>query len=380
MNNEVYVESTPEEELEYSEDIPYDTNSWGADLSFRDLLTRLKEKELIKPELQRNFVWDKKEASRFIDSLLLGLPIPSIFLAKKEDNFFIVDGFQRITTVNDFVNGIFSRDKSIFKLTNSDTINERWRGKSFKELSHSEQKRILSTTIHAIIFSYKIDPSKKNTILYQVFKRINESGKTLTPQEIRNCIYQGKFNDLLKLLNKDDNWRDLYGRPPDSRMKDLELILRFFTISGDMVLKSKSSQISLSKELNLFMENNEFIIEKKLFQYEKEFRKVIKFIKENMSLNAFHNYSKDKAGKIKKEYTLSDKFHPTIFDAISIATLFALRKNNIKDLKNLEVKRLNLLKNKDFIEATSIRTTNTENIKMRISLALKFIYGIEYEK
>ena len=181
----------------YSNNDLYNISSWGADLSFRELITMYEEDELQKPELQRKYVWDKVEASRFIDSLLLGLPVPSIFLANTSDgNKLIIDGFQRIMTVYDYVKGIWSKDKKVFKLSNSEKINEKWRGKAFAELEETEKKRIKSTTIHAIIFEQK-SPKEDDTSLYQIFERINTSGRTLFPQEIRNCVYQGKFNDML---------------------------------------------------------------------------------------------------------------------------------------------------------------------------------------
>lgn len=89
-----------ENEDEYSDDDLFKISSWGADLSFRELISRYDDD----PELQRNYVWDKPEASRFIDSILLGLPIPSIFLAKtKDEKLLIIDGYQRFMTVRDYV-------------------------------------------------------------------------------------------------------------------------------------------------------------------------------------------------------------------------------------------------------------------------------------
>ena len=112
------------EEDDYSNDDLYNINSWGADLSFRELISMYEDGELLKPELQRNYVWDKNEASRFIESLLMGLPVPSIFLAKTDDECkLIVDGYQRIMTVYDYVKkGIFSKDGKVFKLSNSNAI------------------------------------------------------------------------------------------------------------------------------------------------------------------------------------------------------------------------------------------------------------------
>ena len=120
----------------YSDDDLFKISSWGADLSFRELISRYEDNELVKPELQRNYVWDKAEASRFVDSLLLGLPVPSIFLAKTDDErMLIVDGYQRIMTVYDFIRGIFSGDEKVFRLSRSEKVNPRWRGKAFSELS-----------------------------------------------------------------------------------------------------------------------------------------------------------------------------------------------------------------------------------------------------
>ena len=218
LKNVDYIAS--EQDDSYSDDSLYNINSWGADLSFRELVDRYKEGEIIKPEMQRNYVWDKAEASRFIDSILLGLPVPSVFLAKPEiteEELLIVDGYQRIMTVHDYIEGIFRRDGKPFGLTNSEKINKRWRGKTFKELTENEQKKIKNTTIHSIIF-VQIKPLN-DTSFYQIFERINTSGRTLQPQEIPNCIYQGDFNRQLIELNKLPKWRELFGSTePDSRM------------------------------------------------------------------------------------------------------------------------------------------------------------------
>ena len=96
-------------------------------------------------------------------------------------------------TVYDYVRGIFTTDGKVFKLSNSDKINSRWRNKAFSELTTDEQRKIKSTTIHAIVFEQK-KPENDDTSLYQVFERINTSGRSLMAQEIRNCVYQGSLN------------------------------------------------------------------------------------------------------------------------------------------------------------------------------------------
>src|SRR6185369_5625940 len=176
MAEDTYVKipNESDEADDYSNDDLYNIESWGADLSFRELITMYDEDELKKPELQRHYVWDKSEASRFIESLLLGLPVPSIFLAKTSDEKkLIIDGYQRIMTVYEYVmKRVFSKDGKSFKLSSSKRINDRWRGKSFDELSDTDQRKIRSTTIHAIIFQQK-EPKDDDTSLFQIFERIN---------------------------------------------------------------------------------------------------------------------------------------------------------------------------------------------------------------
>ena len=153
---QIKLEETAEELMEYSDDDLYNINSWGADLSFREIITMYEDEELLKPELQKKYVWTRTEASRFIDSILLGLPVPSVFFAKEQnETMLIIDGFQRIMTVYDYVKGIFSGDGKIFKLSNTENINARWRGKAFAELDIEEKRRIRNTTINAIIFEQK---------------------------------------------------------------------------------------------------------------------------------------------------------------------------------------------------------------------------------
>ena len=289
----VNIKSESDENDSYSEET-YNITSWGADLSFRELIFMYKDEELLKPEIQRNYVWDKTEASRFIESLLMGLPVPSIFLARlPNEKQLIIDGYQRIMTVYDYVmTGIFSKDNKIFKLSNSELINRKWRGKAYSELNPDDQRRIRNTTIHAIIFEQK-HPKNDDTSLYQIFERINTSGRTLTPQEIRNCVYQGPFNTSLIELNKHESWRTLFGsKNPDERMRDIEFILRFFALNTDMIRNNKAMQISLKKELNLFMKSDDSQKPEVIRTREETFIKTMDFIYKNMGGNAFHNISK----------------------------------------------------------------------------------------
>ena len=107
------------EEETFSDDALFNISSYGLDMSFREIINMYDDGDLEKPEMQRKYVWTRSEASRFIDSILLGLPVPSIFLAKtRDEKRLIVDGYQRIMTVYDYVkSGIFGGDGKPFSLS-----------------------------------------------------------------------------------------------------------------------------------------------------------------------------------------------------------------------------------------------------------------------
>lgn len=366
-----------QEELDdsYSNDDLYNINSWGADLSFRELISMYDEDELLKPELQRKYVWEKPEASRFIESILLGLPVPSIFLANtKDDKKLIIDGFQRIMTVVDYVDGIWSKDGKIFRLSNTDKINSRWKGKAFSELSSSDQRRIRSTTIHAIVFEQRA-PNDNDTSLYQVFERINTGGRALMPQEIRNCVNQGHFNDLLFELNNNQSWRLLFGKDEeDSRMRDLEFILRFFALDTEYIKTATVSAISLKKYLNEFMGSSSSQSLETIRKRRDKFNFVMNFAHNFIGENVFYNIVSGEETKIRK------RFYPTIFDAICPAISIAhQRLGTNMPIDNLEEKRLALLKDADFRKYSSEGTMQISHIHGRIDKALTYLFGLRYE-
>jgi uncharacterized protein with ParB-like and HNH nuclease domain len=361
----------------YSNDDLYNINSWGADLSFRELITMYDEDELLKPELQRFYVWDKPEASRFIESILLGLPVPSIFLANtRDDKKLIIDGYQRIMTIYDYVKkGIWRKDGKTFKLSNTDKINDRYRGKAFSELPEQDQRRIRSTTIHAIVFEQKA-PNDNDTSLYQVFERINTGGRALMPQEIRNCVNQGAFNTLLFELNENQNWRTLFGKDDiDPRMRDMEFILRFLALDTEFIKNNESSTISLKKYLNEFMGSTNSQTPEIIEERREKFNFVMQFIIDHIGENAFYNITGGDESKIRK------RFYPTIFDSICPAVAIAHRHfGDDIPTEKLEEKRLALLKDEDYKTYISEGTMQIAHIHGRIDKALNYLFGISYEQ
>lgn len=371
---EIEVDILPDEEQMYSDDDLYNINSWGADLSFREIINMYEEDELLKPELQRKYVWTKVEASRFIDSILLGLPVPSVFFAKEpNETMLIIDGFQRIMTVYDYVNGIFSGDGKIFKLSNTDNINARWRGKAFAELEIEEKRRIRNTTIHAIIFEQKYP--RNDTGMFQIFERINTGGRTLKAQEIRNCVYQGKCNSLLFRLNKNKNWRTILGmEDEDARMADLELILRFFAMD-DLINRKEADnkQINLAKYLNAYMSDKTKCSDDEIAGMESKFEIMIKTCEKIFGNIAFRNLKSD----LEK---FTNKINPALFDAVSVATVYAIEKGAYNEDKDYMGNYIKLLNETEFKELISRRTTNTQNIFKRINMVSEELYGVTYER
>lgn len=354
----------PQEENEdfYSDDDLFEISSWGADLSFRELISRYDDDELVKPELQRNYVWDKAEASRFIDSILLGLPVPSIFLAKTTDEkLLIIDGYQRLMTVRDYVKGVFSKDGNVFKLSKSEKIHDRWKGKAFLELNSEDQRKIRNTTIHAIIFMQK-HPTEGDTSLFQVFERINSGGRSLLSQEIRNCVYQGPLNSLLFELNRNPIWRALWGREEqDSRMRDMECILRFFAIA-DLASEDPNtapSRVSLKKYLNQYMgsHNQESLCE----NLRTRFLSSIAYAYEHLGIDAFHNVSPSNPDR------LVQAFSATVFDSVLIAIDIGLRRGIAEKYSaGLAERRKEILQDKNFQKYLSLETMRSETIRNRV--------------
>ena len=192
------------------------------------------------------------------------------------------------------------------------------------------------------------------------------------PQEIRNCVYQGKFNTLIFELNKNAKWRKLFGElKEDPRMKDLEFILRFFALNSPDVKKMEKGAISLKKYLNEYMGSKDSSSEVVLNNRGEDFTKSINFIYKYFGENAFFNLQTSDLSIIRK------RFYPTIFDSVMIATSIALKKG-FTTTKSLEYKRIKLLKNPDYRKAISEGTMKVENIHYRINLALQIIYEMKY--
>lgn len=363
------IEEERNEEL--SNDDLFNISSWGADPSVRELITQYSEGDIEKPELQRKYVWNKKVASRFIESLLLGLPVPSIFLANIESTGkrLIIDGYQRIRTLHDFIHeGIWRGDDSVFRLVDSNVINKRWRNKTFEELSESDKRRLKNYTIHAIIVEQRRPAN--DSAMFQIFERINTSGVSLNDQEVRNCVYQGAMNTRLFELNQKKEWRVLFGKKTqDNRMIDLELILRFFAMNKPEIYLSNEKNFVLKKILNDEMANNRSESDY-LDRICDDFVNTIEFIYKYFGEEGFYNLQND-LQKIRK------RLYPTVYDSLMIATSIALSKGFNPAGEDLKARRMAMLKDESYRESITQGTMTVEHIQTRIRRALKIVYELD---
>lgn len=210
----------------------FEITAYGADYPVDALVKRYEDKDIEIPQWQRGWVWSPRDAARFVESLLLGLPVPGIFLYQEPSTrkLLVVDGQQRLRSLVAYYNNdlggrpfrLPERPLSRYQPANPD-----FAGRSYKELQDSDRRSLDNQIIHATVV--KQDNTDGASSIYHVFERINSTGVRLQPQEIRSVIYRGTLDDLLQGLNKNTIWRQVYGQP-SKHLKDQELILRFIAL------------------------------------------------------------------------------------------------------------------------------------------------------
>ncbi len=183
------------------------------------LNTRIQHGEMdLSPDFQRNAgIWNLKQKSRLIESLLLRIPLPAFYVASdRDENWAVVDGLQRLSTISGFMNGEFSL-RGLEYLVQLETL-------SFEELPRSMQRRIEETELVLNV----IQPGTPEEVMFNVFSRINTGGLTLNGQEIRHAINKGPARDLLRDLAQSDEFlKATSGSISDRRMLARECVLRF---------------------------------------------------------------------------------------------------------------------------------------------------------
>lgn len=241
------------------------------------------------PEYQRNYVYDEKRASSLIESILIGIPIPAVYLCEENDGVYsVIDGQQRITSFVKYLKNEYGL-KGLTELKDLE-------GKLFKDLDKSIQRKLKAKSLRAISLN-----KDSQDLKYEIFSRLNQGAVSLKPQELRNCLYRGTFNDMLHDIAKSNtNLKELF-HDKNSRQNYEERILRFFTLRDISFLK-----MTYVNAMNNYMKNHCNIAANELQKKKSMFNSLIDIVIQILGEDAFFS-NKDRK-----------KFNGAVYDSIMI--------------------------------------------------------------
>jgi len=335
---------------------------FGTDFDVHGLVRRLNQADIVIPNFdpagatdsdlegfQRSFVWRKYQMDRFIESLLLGYPVPGIFLVQQPDKkLLVLDGQQRLRSLQAFYGTTAAPGFAL------DDVADAYAGATYDTLSEEDRRTLDNTFIHGTIVKY--DPEQGgDDAVYQVFERLNTGGANLTPHEIRVALYSGEFVRLLRDLNGDVNWRKLYG-PRSNRLKDQELILRFAAFR----LNSENYKRPLKRFLNDFVgdhRNGAGIDMKGLTE---SFQDVCKVIATHIGRRAFR---------------ATGQVNAALVDAVMFGVAERHDQGVIKEPEKLGEAFDALVKQQEFLTAIGRATADEDRVARRLTMA-KDSFGV----
>ena len=335
------------------------------------------------PGFQRNFVWDIKRASKLVESILIGLPIPQTFLYEEERNkYLVIDGQQRLMSIYYFVSGRFPRKEKLVELRQLFDENgqipdyilkddayftdfnlnlpeqlpghrNRFNRLNYSNLGEEYQTTFDLRTIRNIIVK-QVSPDSNNS-MYEIFNRLNSGGMNLTPQEIRRCMYDSAFYDALYKTNTQTEWRRLVGSEvPDLHMKDVEILLRGFA----MLINGASYSPSMVRFLNAFSESA------------KSFTPDTNRRLQELLQSFMHSC----ANLPREAFQIGGRFSPMVFESVFVASCSdaysagglvqgTISPDSVRTLRT----------DPKFLAASQSRTTSTDQVRMRLSRAREIL-------
>lgn len=336
----------------------YDITSYGADYPVDGLVKRLRNHDIVVPSFdpmfnesddveafQRQFVWTRPQMDKFVESLLLGLPVPGIFLVRDRSNkLLVLDGQQRLRTLQSFYSG-FHGDRR-YKLYQ---VQKQFEGKGYEDLDDEDRRRLDDSIIHATVLRQE-HPVGSQDAVYSIFERLNTGGSPLQPQEIRVALYNGPFLRAISELNDDTEWRTLYG-PPSARLKDHELILRVFALYE----KPHAYSRPVKTYLNHYLAENREREGKDLESLGDLFRGAVAAINSSIGSRAFRPVRPVNAA---------------VLDAVMVGVMTRMSNGPIEDFDSMRQAYSELVSNNDFVAATTSSTAAEESVKTRLRLAI----------
>jgi Protein of unknown function DUF262 len=346
------------EDLEAAEASPTAVTYSTQDYPVDGLVSRLNSGAMLIPQFrgtdtrvatagfQRGFVWSKAQMDKFIESLLLGYPIPGIFLVKQsgDKRLLVLDGQQRLETLRRFYEGL--HDGREFALGN---VGEAYKGLTYKSLDDNQQRQLNDSFMQATIV--EADGSDEvDEAIYQIFERLNSGGTQLTPHEIRVALYAGELVTSIEKLNNDPNWRHLYGKR-SKRIRDHELVTRILAMYAD----SGSYARPMKQFLNNYAAGNRNV-DVTLTAEGELFREAARALDEKVGLSAFR-----RAGS---------QLNVAQAEAVMVATMNAAESGMPEDLSD----RITALKEDPAFDASTSRATaDTDAVSRRLERAHTFI-------
>ena len=262
----------------------------------RELWERYQQDNIVlEPDFQRHYVWDDTRASRYIESLILNLPTPPIFVSEESDGrWLVVDGHQRTETIFRFMQPLLrshsgtqgsARNPGSFRvltLHSMEVLNE-LNGKGVTAFSIEDRSELWDTPIPIIILSRTNHPDLK----YVLFARLNLGSMALNNQELRNCLFRGTYNKLLDDLSNDRRFLSLWKKnEPDKRMTDKERVLRFFALLHGMDRYRTPFRAFLNDE----MESNQHLDTFSRERCEREFHSAMTWTERIFAEEAFKRF------------------------------------------------------------------------------------------
>ncbi|HEY5286047.1 MAG TPA: DUF262 domain-containing protein [Solirubrobacteraceae bacterium] len=331
---------------------------FGSDFDVHGLVRRLGQDDIIVPAFdptfepdgeiqgfQRGFVWRRYQMDRFVESLLLGYPIPGIFLVQQPDRkLLVLDGQQRLRTLQQFYAGAFYNGEE-FVL---ETVADAFKGLSYGGLAEEDRRALDNTFIHATIVKYDSDAGGERAV-YQLFERLNTGGTNLYPQEIRVALYRGPLVDFVRDLNSDPNWRSLYG-PTSGRLKDQELILRFLAFYTE----SAQYERPLKGFLNDFLSRHRDLNGLDAPALQERFAETCAVVQGALGRAAFR---------------IQTQVNAALVDSIMVGVARRLEHGPINDLDSMRKAFSSLLEDSEFVSAIARATADEDRVARRISKA-----------
>lgn len=375
-----YVGDNDEMEVDEHSFKEYDITSAPNDFNIKTIFDFIESGVLEIPGFQRNYVWDRKRASKLIESIIMGLPIPQIFLYETGRNkYLVIDGQQRLMSIYYFMKGRFpkkeyrSQLRTVFNIngkipdeTLSDTDlfggfkldlqdKSKIHGLFYSELGDYKQIFDLRT-IRNVIIKQNFPPPEDDPAIYEIFNRLNTGGIKLSPQEIRTSLYHSDFYQLIEKLNYLKKWRSMLRLPePEMHMKDLEIILRGFAL----LIENDAYQPSMTKFLNTFSKHAKKFPKEKIDFLESIF---------NSFMTACQDLNEEAF------FTRSNKFNILLFESVFAVVCRPLLQEEAKSIKNINPSDLELLKNDiEFIKTTQSKTSEKSNVLVRLNKAKAYL-------